>query len=222
MAYANVGELKAAIADWLNREDLTSVIPEFIDLAQIRINKDRRFSGYDSEFAYTQTVIGASQVNPVSTPAPLDEIRTLIVDDKVIPYVTNEAYYKEREDRKYTDGVWTYIEGEPHLSTWELPTGTSTATDSQVVTLLGYDDGNMDTLVDASSGWIMDHIPDAMLYACLTEASIYLRDFEGVQLYQARYDELADKFQKDSRRRAVVGGLSVQSVGGDYKFERRQ
>jgi len=35
-------ELKTNIADWLNRTDLTSVIPTFITLAEARLNRQLR------------------------------------------------------------------------------------------------------------------------------------------------------------------------------------
>ena len=34
MALASYSNLKASLADWLNRDDLTSVIPDFISLAR--------------------------------------------------------------------------------------------------------------------------------------------------------------------------------------------
>jgi len=58
MPYTNMGELKAGIADWLNREDLTAVIPDFISLAQNRINKDVRLRGYDNQYYQAQEVAG--------------------------------------------------------------------------------------------------------------------------------------------------------------------
>ena len=42
MALSNYTELKASIADFLNRDDLTSVIPDFITLAESQINRDIR------------------------------------------------------------------------------------------------------------------------------------------------------------------------------------
>ena len=42
MALSNYTELKASIADFLNRDDLTSVIPDFIALAESQINRDIR------------------------------------------------------------------------------------------------------------------------------------------------------------------------------------
>src|SRR6056300_52465 len=42
MALSNYTELKASIADFLNRDDLTTVIPDFITLAEAQINRDIR------------------------------------------------------------------------------------------------------------------------------------------------------------------------------------
>ena len=42
MALTTYTELKASIADFLNRDDLTTVIPDFITLAEAQINRDVR------------------------------------------------------------------------------------------------------------------------------------------------------------------------------------
>ena len=42
MALTTYTELKASIADFLNRDDLTTVIPDFITLAESQINRDVR------------------------------------------------------------------------------------------------------------------------------------------------------------------------------------
>ena len=39
MAITNYGELKSAVGDFLNRSDLTSVIPTFIDFAEAEFNR---------------------------------------------------------------------------------------------------------------------------------------------------------------------------------------
>ena len=39
MALSTYDELKASIADFLNRDDLTSVIPDFIKLAETGMNR---------------------------------------------------------------------------------------------------------------------------------------------------------------------------------------
>ena len=42
MSISNYSELKSAIADWLLRTDLTSVIPSFISMAEAQISRDVR------------------------------------------------------------------------------------------------------------------------------------------------------------------------------------
>lgn len=42
MALSNYGELKAAVADWLERSDLTARIPDFISLAQAKMYRGIR------------------------------------------------------------------------------------------------------------------------------------------------------------------------------------
>ena len=42
MAITTYSELKTSIADYLNRSDLTSIIPTFISLAEAQINRDVR------------------------------------------------------------------------------------------------------------------------------------------------------------------------------------
>jgi len=42
MSITNYTELKAGVADWLNREDLTAQIPDFITFAEARLNRTLR------------------------------------------------------------------------------------------------------------------------------------------------------------------------------------
>ena len=42
MSITTYAELKTAIASWLNRDDLTSVIPDFIALTEAALNRDLR------------------------------------------------------------------------------------------------------------------------------------------------------------------------------------
>ena len=42
MALTTYNELKTSLADWLNRQDLTSTIPDFISLAEAQIERQLR------------------------------------------------------------------------------------------------------------------------------------------------------------------------------------
>ena len=42
MAFTTYSDLKTSVANYLNREDLTAVIPDFITLTHNRLNRDLR------------------------------------------------------------------------------------------------------------------------------------------------------------------------------------
>ena len=48
MAISNYTELKTAVANWLDRDDLTDRIPEFIALAESRFNRLLRIRAMES------------------------------------------------------------------------------------------------------------------------------------------------------------------------------
>ena len=50
MAISNYTELKTAVANWLDRDDLTDRIPEFIALAESRFNRLLRSKGGGNQF----------------------------------------------------------------------------------------------------------------------------------------------------------------------------
>jgi hypothetical protein len=82
MAITNYGELKSAVGDFLNRSDLTSVIPTFIDFAEAEFNRilrirqmvaraeaviDARFSAVPSDFleAKDLVIVTGTPVTPL-------------------------------------------------------------------------------------------------------------------------------------------------------------
>ena len=55
MAITTYAELKTAVADWLNRSDLTAVIPSFIALAESHFNQEERLRNQKSIVRATAT-----------------------------------------------------------------------------------------------------------------------------------------------------------------------
>ena len=58
MAITTYDELKTSVADFLNRDDLTSVIPDFITMAEADLNRNVRH--WRMEGAQTQTLTASS------------------------------------------------------------------------------------------------------------------------------------------------------------------
>ena len=81
MAISNVGELSAAVADFLNRDDLDSIMDTLIDTAQDRILFDPRFRGELTETLLTKARDGLDHVNPLRTHSFWDETAALELSD---------------------------------------------------------------------------------------------------------------------------------------------
>ena len=64
MALGTFTELKDAIADWLDRSDLTARIPDFIALAEARINRELRIRPMEVRSTMYATVRTKQYFNP--------------------------------------------------------------------------------------------------------------------------------------------------------------
>ncbi len=75
MSVDNYGELKTAIANWAERDDLTSRIPEFIALAEDRIALDLRVRPMETSADITISAQTAA------LPTGFLGVRRLVLDD---------------------------------------------------------------------------------------------------------------------------------------------
>ena len=61
MALDSFANLKLSIADWLNRDDLTAVIPDFIKLAETQLNREiRHYKMHNKATANIETQYSAT------------------------------------------------------------------------------------------------------------------------------------------------------------------
>lgn len=77
MGLSTYDELKAAVADWLDREDLASRTGDFITLAEARLNRLMGFSGLT---ARVELEAGAGQTD-LAVPADLRDVLSLTRTD---------------------------------------------------------------------------------------------------------------------------------------------
>ena len=77
MALANFSDLKASIADWLARDDLTTQIDDFVDLFEAEFNRRIRVESMLSETALTTS----SSTATVNLPVDFLQVDNLSFDD---------------------------------------------------------------------------------------------------------------------------------------------
>lgn len=177
MALSNYTDLKSSIATYLARSDLTSVIPDFIKLAEIRLRRDLRISEM-----LTNTALTVSS-NVITLPADFLEMRSIYFNSN--PFTTLEYQTPDQFSRNGQNSFggipvyFTIIGNEIHFA--------PDPDTSDTVQLLYY--AKPDFLSDSNlTNEFTDNCIDALLYGALGEAETYLMNDARVQTWAALYD----------------------------------
>jgi hypothetical protein len=197
MTYA---ELQSAIGDWLMRQDLTSVIPTFIDLAEARFNREMRVR----RMITTATLTLAD--GKATLPSDWLESRNVrYVDDpyRSLEYVTLEAADDIRE-------------------TLATATDQFTIRGDQIEFIAAPDDGTeieltyyaeIPALSDSNtSNWLSTRWPDVYLYGALMHSAPYLKDDERVAVWAGLHDRALEEIRMEDHKAQWSGStLKIRS-----------
>lgn len=202
MALASYNDLKSSIADWLNRGDLTSVIPDFISLAEAQLERrlpvermvkranatiDTPFSAVPSDFVSPKSLV-------LTSTAPIQPLEFLSEDE----LDAKKYVYRTTGKPLYFTVVGTQFEVLP------APDTEYTAELTYVATLAKLSDSN-------TSNWILARHPDVYLYGSLMQAAPYLRDDDRVSMWASMYTQaIEDMLVQDSRAAVSQGRVAIK------------
>lgn len=171
MAIQNYGELKTAIANWLNRADLTAYIPDLIALGEQRINY-----GGDGQFPSTPLRIPAMQTrvsgtitsSTISFPTRFLEAIRIAGSSGSVNW-SLEYCPPERFSEKSAGG------GLPTVYTI-LNNSIQTAGTADASYVLDYYQAFAPLTADLDTNWVLANAPGLYLYSALLESSPFLGD----------------------------------------------
>jgi len=199
MAITTYSELQSAIADWLLRDDLTSVIPSFIDLAEAKFN--RRIRDYRMVSRTTFTVDGEYE------DVPADWLQTIRYQLNTSPITTLEYV---TPDQAAEEKVIFSSTGRPKFFTvvgsalQHVP-----APDASYTGELTYY-AKIPALTDAATtNWLLAAAPDVYLYGTLLEAAPYLDDDARIQTWGSLLEQGLSNLEIESDR-ARIGSSSIR------------
>jgi len=175
MAITNYGELKSAVSDFLNRSDLDSVIPTFIDFAEAEFNRNLRVRQMVKR---AEAVIDARFS---AVPADFIEAKDLVVVDvnpvQPLSFVTQQEMAQQRNFEYTTAGVpinFTVVGDQFEF----VPTP-----DTEYSLEMAYF-AKIDALEDdADTNWLLTDYPDLYLYTALMHSAPYLKDDERTTVW---------------------------------------
>jgi len=190
-------ELKSAIADFLNRDDLTSTIPTFISLGEAQIARDVRH--WKQEKRVTTSVDERYE----NLPNDWIELKFITLSTGAMLETVAPSNMADMRARSDTPGVPKYVRmTADQLEFYPTP---SAATD---ISMLYY--ARTPALSDASpTNWLLSDAPDVLLYASLIHSAPYLAEDARVQIWGSLYQSGDEKLNIENQRGRVTGPMRM-------------
>lgn len=198
MSITTYSELKAAIADWLLRTDLTTVIPSFISLAEAQMSRDIRNRRMIKR--------ATANIDTEYSAIPADWQETIRFDLTTTPIEPLTFVSPSQASIKKAEFVSS---GRPQYFTL-LGSGIQVipAPDATYPSELSYY-AKLSGLSDAApSNWLLSLAPDVYLYASLLQAAPYLDNDERIGTWLGLYQKGVDGINVVDQR-ATTGAAAI-------------
>ena len=195
-------DLKTSIASWLNRDDLTSVIPDFISLAEAGINRDLR------HYKMIERADATLNSRYVQMPADwMETVRFSITsgDTYRLELVSRDDMLEYRQKTADTSGrPRFYANIGDTIEVFPTPDADYTMQLQYYAKTPALSDSN-------ASNWLLLDAPDVYLYGTLIQSAPYLQDDARTQTWAALYAAALQSLQKASDDTRFAGsGLRMR------------
>ena len=209
MAITNYTNLQSTISDFLNRDDLDSVIPTFIQLAEAQMNRDIRHWEMETRVSGQQ-----SQGDQyMQVPADWNETIRLTLTGggtSVLELLGLSSMADRRakaENTLDTPRFYSHVRGE-----FELYPTPDEDTDFE---LLYY--AKIPALSDSNTtNWLLEYAPDVYLYGALGHSAPYLQEDARLAVWAQMYAASVQNLNNQSERVKNSGTgirLNIRGLG---------
>jgi len=207
MAITNYSTLQTAVADFLNRDDLTSVIPTFIQLAEAQLNRDIRHWKMESRVTGQQS--GGDQYMQI--PADWLETIRLHLTGSGTSAVTMASRATIADTRAKNENTSTAL---PYMychadGQFELYPTPSDDTDFE---LLYYQ--QIPDLATNSTNWLLTEAPDVYLYGALLHSAPYLAEDARSATWAQMYGAAVQNVNRASEMARYSGSGMTMKIRG--------
>jgi len=206
MAITNYINLQTTIADFLNRDDLTSVIPVFIQLAEAQMNRDIRHWEMETRSSGQQSAGDQYMQIPADW---VETIRFHVTGNGTSPIdlISRAAMQDRRAGYEDQTGIPRYY---CHAdSQFELYPTPADDTDLELLYLAKIPD-----LATNSTNWLLEDAPDVYLYGSLLHSAPYLQEDARVAVWAQMYSAAVARLNEASEKARYSGsGLTLKVRG---------
>lgn len=201
-AITDFATLKTEVAAWLNRSDLTNEVPGFVQLGEFRVYRDLRVRQMETALS------AAISSGVLAVPSGYLEMK--------FAYVNGSPMRKlERKDAE-----WIYLnyptrssDGTPKFFAREATNFIFGPYPDSAYTVKGVYYKKLDALSGTNTtNWLITDAPDLILFASLCEAAPFLQDDARVPLWEKKYAQIKDRFQRNDVEEEFSGSPLAVTV----------
>lgn len=195
MTIASYSDLQATIADFLNRDDLTSIIPTFIALTEADMNRRLRHWRMEKR--------SVALLDTRYTALPHDFIEGIRMQltgpDRTFPLtlITNSDLMSRRSESDVAGIPEYYVINDGDIEVYPAP---NQDYDLEMVYLSSLPD-----LASNSVNWCLTYHPDIYLYGSLVHSAPYLQEDPRTQTWVQLYQNAIDGINKEDDRAKASG-----------------
>ena len=203
MAIDSYATLQTAVTNWLDRDDLSSRIPEFISLGEARIARRLRVRGVEAR----DTSITLDGSEYYTLPTDFIEARRIKVNSspvRVLEYKTPTQLSEMFPNGPTGDASDYTIIGE-EIQIMPNQSGSSVLEITYFKRLPALSDSN-------TTNWLTANAPDLLLYGSLIEAESYLVNDPRIALWKGAFDESMNEWNRQEERARHSGHSLASSV----------
>jgi hypothetical protein len=211
MAIGTYAELQTAVANWLDRDDLTDRIPEFIALAEAKMNRVLRISLMENVSTAITMVVGTRDYDLPAGFTGMKEFHLTTSPIVALSYITPEMMNR----------MWAGSnKGKPQAFTLFSDAGTrkvkiGPVPDSAYTTSMLYLKKIDNLSVANPTETMLTENPDVYLYGALLEAEPFLMNDARIQIWAGLLQQVAKDLQdRDIFDRHSGSALRVMNTTG--------
>lgn len=195
MSLSSYSDIKSAVGNWLNRDDLSTYIPDFIALGEDRIYRDLRIRAMETALSET-TASGT-----ISVPSGYLELIHAYVDGSPVQPLqrqTAEWIYQNYKLRTST--------GKPLFIARDAGTFIFGPYPDANYTIIGTYYARLSALSDSNTtNWFTSNAPSIILWAALLEAEPFLQNDERIATWQSKYEQVKENIFVEDQREKYSG-----------------
>ena len=193
MALSNYTELQASVADFLNRSDLTSVIPDFIKMTESELNRVLR--------TREMSVRTRAPVSKQYLKLPVDFLGMRNIELMTDPVTVLQYRNLENLDaHRASDST-----GKPiFYSIMQNNIEFAPVPDAEYTLEIVYYQ-EIPPLADNSTTWLLTAHPDAYLYGALLQSAPYLQADERIGIWAGKFQQILEQLKTSDEKARFSG-----------------